>query len=202
VVFHALVQIGRLDEVVEELTPPSDTRAVPAPTAVADLPTARATLEEAADLGEEVGHLIGAASALHGLARLGRARQVAVRLENLAAQVDGEFVTARAAYASAVASRDSQALHAVSEAFEGLGANLYAAEASIEAAAVLRRGGRSREAAAEENRAAQFLSRCEGAATPVVRTITARSRLTPGELDAAVQAAAGRSNKQVPPLEA
>jgi DNA-binding CsgD family transcriptional regulator len=163
-----------------------------------DLPAARARLEEAADVGEEVGHLIGAASALHGLARLGHARQVAGRLADLAAQVDGEFVAARAAYASAVADRDGQALHAVSQTFEGLGANLYAAEASVEAAAVLRRdGGRAREAAAEENRAAQLLSRCEGAVTPVVRTITARSRLTPGELDAAVQAAAGRSNKQI-----
>lgn len=208
---HALAMAGRAEQAAETLAaldadcPPVfkafrtavlQARAWTA-AAVADLPTARATLEEAADLAEEVGHLIGAASALHGLARLGRARQVAVRLENLAAQVDGEFVTARAAYANAVASRDSQALHAVSEAFEGLSANLYAAEASIEAAAVLRRGGRSREAAAEENRAAQLLSRCEGAATPVVRTITARSRLTPGELDAAVQAAAGRSNKQI-----
>jgi len=106
-------------------------------------------------------------------------------------------VAARAAYASAVAASDGEALHEVSEAFEGLGANLYAAEASVEAAAVLRRGGRPRDAAAGENRAAQLLSRCEGAATPVVRTITARSRLTPGELDAAVQAAAGRSNKQI-----
>ena len=106
-------------------------------------------------------------------------------------------MVARAAYANAVAARDGEALHEVSEAFEGLGANLYAAEASVEAAAVLRRGGRPRDAAADEHRAAQLLSRCEGAATPVVRTITARSRLTPGELDAAVQAAAGRSNKQI-----
>jgi DNA-binding NarL/FixJ family response regulator len=106
-------------------------------------------------------------------------------------------VAARAAYANAVAARDSQALQAVSQAFEGLGALLYAAEASVEAAAMLRRGGHPRDAAADEHRAAQLLSRCEGAATPVVRTITARSRLTPGELDAAVQAAAGRSNKQI-----
>jgi DNA-binding CsgD family transcriptional regulator len=162
-----------------------------------DLPAARARLEEAADLGQEVGHLVGAASALHGLARLGHARQVAGRLHDLAAQVDGEFVVARAAYANAAAASDGEALHEVSQAFERLGANLYAAEASVEAAAVLRRGGRPREAAADENRAAQLLSRCEGAATPVVRTITARSRLTPGELDAAVQAAAGRSNKQI-----
>jgi DNA-binding CsgD family transcriptional regulator len=165
--------------------------------AAGDLPTARARLEEAADVGEEVGHLLGAASALHGLARLGHARQVTGRLENLAVQVDGEFVVARAAYANAVAASDGEALHAASEAFEGLGANLYAAEASAEAAAVLRRGGRPREAAADENRAAHLLSRCEGAVTPVVATITARSRLTPGELDAAVQAAAGRSNKQI-----
>ena len=165
--------------------------------AAGDLPTARTRLEEAADFGQETGDLIGAASALHGLARLGHARQVASRLDDLAAQVDGEFVVARAAYANAVAARDIQALHTVSQAFEGLGALLYAAEASVEAAAVLRRGGRPREAAAGENRAAQLLSRCEGAATPVVRTITARARLTPGELDAAVQAAAGRSNKQI-----
>jgi DNA-binding CsgD family transcriptional regulator len=165
--------------------------------AAGDLATARATLQEAASAGEEVGHLVGAASALHGLARLGHARQVAGRLDDLATQVDGEFVVARAAYANAVAVQDSQALHKVSEAFERLGALLYAAESSVEAAAVLRRGGHPREAAADENRAAQLLSRCEGAVTPVVRTITARSRLTPGELDAAVQAAAGRSNKQI-----
>ncbi len=162
-----------------------------------NLPTARASLKEAADCGEEVGHLVGAASALHGLARLGQAREVAGRLEDLSTQVDGEFVAARAAYASAVAAQDSHALHAVSHTFEGLGANLYAAEASVEAAATLRRDGRPREAAADENRAAQLLSRCEGASSPVVRTITAWARLTPGELDAAVQAAAGRSNKQI-----
>jgi DNA-binding NarL/FixJ family response regulator len=122
---------------------------------------------------------------------------VAGRLENLAAEIDGEFVAARAAYANAVAARDSEALHTVSHAFEGLGANLYAAEASIEAAAVSRRGGRPRRAAADEHRAAQLLSHCEGAVTPIVKTISARARLTPGELDTAVQAAAGRSNKQI-----
>jgi DNA-binding CsgD family transcriptional regulator len=208
---HALAMTGQAEQAVETLAaldalcPPIfkafrtavlQARAWTA-AAAADLPVARAMLEEAANLGEEVGHLIGAVSALHGLARLGRARQVAGRLAELAAQVDGEFVVARAAYANAVAASDGEALREVSEAFEGLGANLYAAEASVEAATVLRRDGRPREAAAEENRAARLLSRCEGAVTPVARTITARSRLTPGELDAAVQAAVGRSNKQI-----
>jgi DNA-binding CsgD family transcriptional regulator len=122
---------------------------------------------------------------------------VAGRLGDLAAQIDGPFAIARAAYANSVAAGDNQALREVSRAFEGLGANLYAAEASVEAAAVLRRRGRPRRAAADQNRAAQLLSRCEGATTPVVKTITARARLTPGELDAALQAAAGRSNKQI-----
>jgi hypothetical protein len=36
---------------------------------------------------------------------------------------------------------------------------------------------------------AQLLSRCEGATTPVVNTIMAWARVTPAELDAAVQAA-------------
>jgi DNA-binding NarL/FixJ family response regulator len=96
-----------------------------------------------------------------------------------------------------VAASDSDALHTVSEAFEGLGALLYAAEASVEAAAVSRRGGRPRDAAADEHRAGLLLSRCEGATTPMVKAITAQARLTPGELDVAVQAAAGRSNKQI-----
>jgi hypothetical protein len=57
-------------------------------------------------------------------------------------------------------------------------------------------GGGLRDAAAK-HRAGQLLSRYEGATTAVVRTVAARDRLTPGELDIAVQAAAGRSNKHV-----
>jgi DNA-binding CsgD family transcriptional regulator len=72
-----------------------------------------------------------------------------------------------------------------------------AAEASAEAAVVLRRVGQPRDAAAVELKAARLLALCEGAVTPPVRIITARVRLTPEELDAAVQAAAGRSNKQI-----
>jgi DNA-binding CsgD family transcriptional regulator len=165
--------------------------------AAGDLPAARHQLERAADRGEETGDLIGAASALHGLARLGHARDVAIRLAALAAAIDGDLVAARAGYASAAAGRDSAALSKVSRDFEDMGALLYAAEASAEAAVALRRGGQARKAAAAEQEAARLLARCEGAATPPVQVVTARARLTPGELDTAVQAAAGRSNKQI-----
>jgi ATP/maltotriose-dependent transcriptional regulator MalT len=165
--------------------------------AAGDLPAARRQFEVAADRGEEIGDLIGAAGALHGLARLGHARDAAVRLSELATQIDGDLVAARAAYASAAADGDSQALRKVSGDFQEMGALLYAAEASAEAAVVLRRAGQARKAAAAEQEAARLLARCEGAATPPVQLITARARLTRGELDTAVQAAAGRSNKQI-----
>jgi DNA-binding CsgD family transcriptional regulator len=165
--------------------------------AAGDLPAARQQLEAAADLGEEIGDLVGAAGALHGLARLGHARQVSARLAALATQVDGDLVSARAAYASALAARDSEALAKVAGDFEDLGTILYAAEASAEAAVLLRHAGQTRRAAAAGQRAARLLARCEGAATPPVRFITARARLTQGELDTAMQAAAGRSNKQI-----
>jgi DNA-binding CsgD family transcriptional regulator len=165
--------------------------------AAGDLPAARDQLEAAACLGEQIGDLIGATSALHGLARLGRARQVAARLTALAGDVDGDLVTARAAYATAVAAGDSEALGQVSGDFEVLGANLYAAEASAEAATLLRRAGRARNAAAVEQKAGRLLARCEGAVTPAVQAVAARAFLTPGELDAARQAAAGRSSRQI-----
>ena len=165
--------------------------------AAGDLPGARDQLEAAAGLGEEIGDLIGATSALHGLARLGRGRHVAARLAALAGEVGGDLVAARAAYANALADRDGEALAKVSGDFEVLGANLYAAEARAEAAVLLRRAGRARSAAAMEQKAGRLLACCEGAVTPAVQAITARVLLTPGELDAARQAAAGRSSRQI-----
>ena len=165
--------------------------------AAGNLPAARSQLEAAADLGEEVGDLVGATSALHDLARLGRADHVCARLSALASEVDGELVSARAAYANAVAAQDPARLETVSRAFEDMGAMLYAAEASAEGAVALRRAGKSRQATAAERLAARLLARCEGAATPAVRSLTARANLTPGELDIALQAAAGHANKQI-----
>jgi DNA-binding CsgD family transcriptional regulator len=103
---------------------------------------------------------------------------VAARLTALVDDIDGDLAAARAAYANAVAAADSVALDQVATEFENLGANLYAAEARAEAAA-------------------RLLARCEGAATPPIQTMTGRVRLTPAELDTAVQAAAGRTNKRI-----
>ncbi|MDX6337431.1 MAG: hypothetical protein QOG05_4771, partial [Streptosporangiaceae bacterium] len=207
----ALALVGQADRAAETLAahdaldPPSvlpnetDILQARAWTAAAagDLPAARDHLVAAADLGQRIGDLIGASSALHGLARLGRAGHVAARLTALVHDIDGDLAPARAAYANAVAAGDSTALDQVSTEFENLGAILYAAEARAEAAVLLRRAGKTRQTAAAEQKAARLLARCEGATTPPLQTMTARVRLTPGELDTAVQAAAGRTNKQI-----
>ncbi len=165
--------------------------------AVGNLPSARSQLETAVGLGEEAGDLVGATSALHDLARLGRAGDVCARLSALASEVDSELVSARAAYANAVAAQDTALLERVSRAFEDMGAMLYAAEARAEAAVALRRAGKPRQATAAERLTAHLLGRCEGATTPAVRSISARAHLTPSELDIARQAAVGHANKQI-----
>lgn len=162
-----------------------------------NLPSARSYLEAAAGPAEEAGDLVGAISALHDLARLGRARDVCARISALASEVDGDLVSARAGYVAGVATRDHTLLCGVARSFEEMGAKLYGAEARAEAAVILSRAGKLREASAAERMAARLLADCEGAATPPVRGITARAHLTPGELDVARQAAVGRTNKQI-----
>jgi DNA-binding CsgD family transcriptional regulator len=159
--------------------------------------SARTGLGAAAGRAEEAGDLVGATSALHDLARLGRAGDVCARISALASEVDGDLASARAAYARAVAARDHALLSRTARAFEDMGAKLYAAEARAEAAAILRRGGKAREATAAGRMAARLRACCEGAATPAVGGVTARAHLTPAELDVARQAAAGHSNKQI-----
>jgi DNA-binding CsgD family transcriptional regulator len=168
-------------------------------TAVAegDLALARLQFEAAADLGEEVGDLIGAARAMHDLARIGYARQAAPRLAAFADQLDGDFVRARAGYAVAIAESNSTELIKVGRMFENMGAILYAAESFAEASVLLRRAGEARAATGEELKAARLLDHCEGAFTPPVQSMTARTRLTPGEFATAAQAAAGHSDKEI-----
>ena len=69
-----------------------------------------------------------------------------------------------------------------------------------EAAVHLRRDGSSRDAAAAQQKAARLLARCEGAVTPFVRAIGVRAQLTPAELDTALQAATGSTDKQIAEL--
>jgi DNA-binding CsgD family transcriptional regulator len=168
--------------------------------AAGDHTGARRLLGEAADFGEQIGDLAGATSALHGLARLGSAAEVADRLAALAGQMEGPLPAARAAHARSLAERDPEALLVASEAFEAMGALLLAAEAAADAAVAWRRRSEPRAAAAAERRMSQLVEHCPGARTPALRPVTTRSRLTAAEQETAALAAGGRSDKEIAEL--
>ncbi|WP_280426860.1 AAA family ATPase [Nocardia carnea] len=152
---------------------------------------------DAADRGERIGDLAGATNALHALARIGHAKEVALRLDELSTLVEGDLARARAEHTRALAVGDAAGLQAIAARFEEMGANLLCAEAAAEAAVVLLRHGDRRAAAAATNRAALLASRCPGADTPALRSVETRARLTPAEWRCAQLAVAGRSNRAI-----
>ena len=165
--------------------------------AAGDLPRARELLEDAARLGEEIGDHVGRSTALHALARLGRAKDVHGELRREAERIEGPLATLRADHADALARGKVDALLEVAAGFERISAMLLAAEAAADAAVVYRRAGDGRAATAAERYSRVLASKCEGATTPSLSAIGPRSLLSPAERDAALLAVAGRSNKEI-----
>jgi len=165
--------------------------------AAGDIPGGVATLQEAVALAATIGDRVGVSSALHGIARLGRAPDVCERLGKVAQQIDGVLAPARAAHALALADGDARGLDEAASAFEAMGADLLAAEASADLAVILRQAGAARDAAAAERRTGVLVDRCENPVTPALQATEARARLTAAERETAVLAAGGRSNREI-----
>ena len=166
--------------------------------AAGDLVAARARLEESAGMAKWSGAHALEGAALHDLARLGWADQVAPRLQELTALVEGDLAPAYTHHAIALTTRDAPSLEIVSARFERCGAFLLAAEAAADAAAAWRQGGEPRRATASERRSTTLATGCEGARTPGLLTpTTARAALTPRELEIARLAATGLGDKQI-----
>lgn len=165
--------------------------------AAGKLREARDVFVQAADEGERIGDLVGAAAALHNAARIGYAKFVAVRLGQAAADVEGDVAPARVAHTSALAAADPVALEDVSTTFKTMGASLLAAEAAADAAVVWKRLGDPKRTAAAERRSGWLAGQCPGADTPALRAIGSRARLTPAEWETAQLAAFGRSNRDI-----
>jgi DNA-binding CsgD family transcriptional regulator len=163
----------------------------------ADLPAAFRHLDAARDLARSTGDRFGEASALSACARLGRAAEVQLRLDELAHLVEGELVPGMAEHAARVATRDAEALDRLSLTFEAMGADLLAAECSSEAAVVWRQEARNRSATVAEQRAGMLAEACGGVTTPALSSVGDRARLTPTELQVCLMAQSGRSNKAI-----
>lgn len=165
--------------------------------AAGDLPTARRHLYDAASQGRAIGDFVGASAALHGLARLGHAREVLADLNDVASRVEGQLVRVRCDHVRALARANADQLSEVARSFEAMGANLLAAEAAADAAVELRKSSDYRRFTAAERYAQLLAERCEGAITPALSRISSPATLTRAERDAALLAAAGRSNKEI-----
>jgi DNA-binding CsgD family transcriptional regulator len=166
--------------------------------ACGDLHRAHDHFTDAVETGERIGDLVGAVNALHGLARLGRGdRGHAERLDRLAEAIEGDLVGARAEHTRGLVEGDVGLLEMAAAGFEALGADVLAAEAAADAAAVAQNGRDRRRAAANEFRAGVLLDRCEGAVLLGSRSRSARGVLTRAEQEAALLAAAGRTNRSI-----
>jgi DNA-binding CsgD family transcriptional regulator len=166
--------------------------------AAGDLAAGRLHLHQAVAMAQEAGAYAFESAALHDLARLGLAAEVAPRLRELTDVVEGVLAQARSAHAEALAARNAVGLEAASQTFEELGALLLSAEASADSAVVWRQEGEPRRAVWEERRASGLAGRCEGARTPSLAIAApVRAALTHRELEIARLAAEGLANKEI-----
>ena len=162
-----------------------------------DMREARDTFLSAGADGERIGDLVGALAALHGAARIGYPKDVAPRIADLAARVEGVLAMARCAHVEALVAVDAEALQNVSTDFEAMGALLLAAESAADAAVAWERRGDQRRKASARQRAAWLSEQCPGAQTPALLPTESRARLTPAEREAALLAASGQSNREI-----
>ena len=109
--------------------------------------------------------------ALHDALRLGCVRESALVLRELAPRLKGNWARCFGAHAVAVLDDDGTALEAVANAFEDIGALLFAAEAAAQASAAHRRAGRNSQAERAVARSGLLSAACEGARTPVLEEL-------------------------------
>jgi DNA-binding CsgD family transcriptional regulator len=161
------------------------------------LDEARASALAAAEMLDATGSRIAACLDYHDLARLGGAALAAPRLERLAAETEGGWARACADHAGAAAAHNARKLHDSAEAFERMGALLFAAEALFEASATFASEGRMSSARACEERARRLLEPSPGVRTPAILAAGAVGGLTRRERGVAMLAASGLSNKEI-----
>ena len=158
---------------------------------------AQALLEEAYALGVDVGERSGAVTALHSMARQGRADAAAERAAAMRPHVQGTMLATRLDHVTALVAGDADALGDVAQRFSTMGATLYAAEAMADASRARQRAGSSREARLLANHARSLAAECEGAMTPALVVADEAVPLSKREREIAMLAAQGLPTKEI-----
>jgi ATP/maltotriose-dependent transcriptional regulator MalT len=165
--------------------------------AAGDISAARDMMTDAVEMARRNGARSTEALLLCDIARLGDPGSVRERLNELAAHTESAMISARAAYAGALADRDPRALERAAGRFEDFGVLLLAAEAWASAAEYHRRAGHGQPARSAAARAARLVTACEGARNPFLSLPTATHTLTPREREVAQHALEGRSSREI-----
>jgi len=154
--------------------------------------------EKCAEAGRHLidnSHLMWGVFTLHDAVRFGHPDLVTDDLAKHAAQAGGKFAPLLVRHAEALLTSNSAAMDECARDYERIGALLLAAETYSQAAGIHRAAGH-RVAAARASSVAMFLAaQCPGARTPALQ---AKVRfLTERELEVAVAAARGNSNRHI-----
>jgi DNA-binding CsgD family transcriptional regulator len=121
----------------------------------------------------------------------------ALRLEELATQVEGPRAPLSARYARALADHDAAGLDAVSRDFEAMGDVLAAADAAAQAAAFHRSEGRRGSALTASARAQLLARQCGGAVSPALAASKVSLPFTRREHEVANLVSRGLSNRDI-----
>jgi DNA-binding CsgD family transcriptional regulator len=158
---------------------------------------ARRLLHDAATDARAREAVLDESAALHDLARLGRADDVADRLHALAAIGQGEYLRVLADDAAGLAHVDPAALGEAAERFAAMGFNMRAAESAMAASEASARAGDQRAAARWARRATDLAARCESPATPQLVGRAGPVPLTNREREIALLAADGLASRVI-----
>jgi DNA-binding CsgD family transcriptional regulator len=158
---------------------------------------ARALLRAAAAEAGSRAAVLDEGAALHDLARLGRANEVADRLRSLAAIAEGEYLRILADSAAGHARGDPDALGDAAQRFAALGFNLRAAESAMAASEASARAGDQRTASRWARRATELAALCEAPVTPELAGPTGPVPLTNREREIALLAADGLPSRVI-----
>lgn len=158
---------------------------------------ARLLLRDAAAEARSRAGVLDESAALHDLARLGAAKEVADRLCSLAAIAQGDYLRILADNAVGLARGDPDTLGDAAQRFADLGFNLRAAESAMAASEASARAHDQRAATRWARRATELAAQCEAPATPELVGPAGLVPLTNREREIALLAADGLPSRVI-----